>query len=137
MNKIKRIVMNIALKRQMKKLNIPFGKGEDVVARTEAVINQMRQAREESNKGRFDELLSELPFEGYEVLATCDTCHEVDIVGCAPTLEEALAHAKEGCGMTMDDENVMHHYRTAVIKMNRELIYTPQQVSYEKDLDNK
>lgn len=135
--KIQRAYVRYHLKREMKRMNIQFGKGEDVLAKLEDKVNQRRIQEQEQNKGRFDELLGELPFEVYEVIATCDTCHDVDIVGASPDLFEALEHAKQGYGMMMDDDNVMHLYRTAVVKQNRELIYSPEQVAQEKDLDNK
>jgi hypothetical protein len=135
--KIQRAYVRYHLKREMKRLNIPFGKGEDVLEQLENKVNEARIHQQSHNKGRFDELLRELPFEVYEVIATCDTCHDVDIVGASPDLFEALENAKQGYGMAMDDDDVMHFYRTAVVKQNRELIYSPEQVAQEKDLDNK
>ena len=134
---IQRAYVRYRLKQEMKRLNIPFGKGEDVLASLEDKVNAMRYKEQEQNKGRFDEMLAELPLEVYELLATCDTCHEVDVVGASKDLNETLAHAKEGYGMVMDDDNVMHLYRTAVVKVTREMVYTPEQIAYEKDLDNK
>lgn len=135
--KIQRAYVRYHLKREMKRMNIPFGKGEDVLAKLEDKVNERRIQEQQLNKGRFDEMLGELPMEVYEVLATCDTCHEVDIAGGSHDLNEAFYHAKQGYGMVMDDDNVMHFYRTAVVKVSREVVYTPEQVSYEKDLDNK
>ena len=136
MNRLQRWLVRKQVERAMREMNIPFGKNEDVLKKVKDQIEKKQAEMREKKKDEFDDLLLELPYEAYEVLATCNTCAQTDIIGASPDMFEALEVAKANNRLHVDEKHVPHVYRAAVVKISRELVFSPEDVEQEKRKDN-
>lgn len=120
MNSVLKQVVRARAKQELKKMNIPIPKGKDVFEVMQEQIDQ-HMSKLRGPRPDFDKQLALLPLTSYQVVGTCEACEDVGIIGETNNLNEAVELAVLNHEMKMDEDNVVHNHRTAVLKIIREI----------------
>jgi hypothetical protein len=72
-----------------------------------------------------EELLETMPETMYDIAVVCTMCKIPHIETVSDSSMEAIEIADTGDKFVVDDEDVPHNYQTAVIEVQRKVIYVP------------
>jgi hypothetical protein len=74
---------------------------------------------------QIEEELSDMPTTTWQVMVLCTMCDDRAIVLDTDVESDARMLAIEGDRMVMEDDGTAHNYQTAVVEVERKLIFVP------------